>query len=326
MTKKINIGVIGYAAIAERYVIPTIIELNGLFNLTGVASRSPTTANEFSLRFNKKGVVGYETLLEDESLDAVYIPLPNSLHAEWIEKALARNLHVLVEKSMACNSETVEKLNLYAKSKQLILIENFQFRFHRQLSFIKQVVLEGKIGDLRCLRSSFGFPPFSDKNNIRYQKELGGGALLDAGAYTIKIAQEFLGTKLSVEAADMLIDESLGVDIAGGAFLKQRDGNLFSEIAYGFDHFYQCNLELWGSKGKIYTNRIFTAPPGFATEVVLETNTGKEMINLPPDHHFKNMLIHFYNMILSKIGMEEEYNQNINQSRLLAELKTKANE
>ena len=102
-------------------------------------------------------------------------------------------MHVLVEKSLACEYAQVVELNDLAKKKGLALIENFQFRFHSQLQYIKNIVGSGKIGELRCIKSAFGFPPFQEKNNIRYQKELGGGALLDAGAYPIKISQIFMG-------------------------------------------------------------------------------------------------------------------------------------
>jgi predicted dehydrogenase len=122
----------------------------------------------------------------------------------------------------------------------------------------------GQIGELRCVRASFGFPPFPDAGNIRYQPELGGGALLDVGAYPIKISQILLGENLSVTAAKTFVDSEKCVDIWGGGFLSQNDGPLFSEIAFGFDHHYQCGIELWGSRGKLTANRLFTAPPGGA--------------------------------------------------------------
>lgn len=326
MSKGINIGVIGCASVADRFVVPAIKSLADQYSLIGIASRNETKAQQFAVKFDTQAYSGYDSLLESEQLDAVYIPLPNSMHREWIEKALHRNLHVLVEKSLACTYEEVLHLNILAKRKHLALVENFQFRFHSQLATIRQILSDGVIGELRCLRSSFGFPPFSDLDNIRYQKGLGGGALLDAGAYVIKIAQCFLGYDLAVVAANLTFDPERKVEIWGGAYLRQNTGVNFAEIAFGFDNFYQCNLNLWGSKGKMYTNRIFTAPPGYAPEIVLETSSGKETIKLEPDHHFENMLRHFHQIIASGKGMEIEYSQNINQGRLIEELRRKANE
>jgi len=325
MKNKINIGVLGCAHIAQNSVIPAINELNSLFSLMGIASRAQEKADQFAGRFNTKAFNDYAKLLEEPLLDAVYIPLPNALHAEWIEKSLKKGLHVLVEKSLACSYEEVKTLNELAKEKSLVLLENFQFRFHSQLDFIKKKVAEGKIGELRSFRSSFGFPPFEDKNNIRYDKGLGGGALLDAGTYPVKISQIFLGENLKVEAANLYYDHEKGVDIWGGAYLKQKNGNAFSGIAFGFDNFYQCNLEILGSKGKIYTNRIFTAPIGYEPVIELETASGRETIKLPGDNPFRKILTYFYDLVVLGEGSMQEYRQNINQARLIAELKEKAN-
>lgn len=320
MSKKINIGILGCANIAKKFIIPAICELEDEFNLVGIASRSNESANEFAKEFNTSPYVGYDSLLKNKELDAVYIPLPNSLHYEWVKKSLEKNLHVLVEKSMACTHSEVLELNNLAKKKKLVLLENFQFRFHSQLQYIKDLVSSNKIGELRSIRSSFGFPPFSDKDNIRYSKNLGGGALLDAGAYTLKISQIFLGNDIEVTSSSLTYDKELDVDIWGSAYLKQKNGDLSSQVSFGFDNFYQCNIELWGSKGKIYTNRIFTSPPAYNPIIKIETNDGKENIKLEEDHHFKNMLNYFHQSIIDRSNLEFEYEQNINQSRLLNEI------
>ena len=326
MIQKINIGILGCANIADRWMIPAIKALSQYYNLIGIASRSEDKAIEFATKFNTKSYNGYAELLDESALEAVYIPLPNALHAQWIETAVGLGLHVLVEKSLACTYEDVRRLNEIANAKSLALVENFQFRFHSQLDFIQKLLSDGTIGELRCMRSSFGFPPFPDATNIRYQHELGGGSLLDAGAYPIKLSQIFLGNDLEVNAANLTFDSIKGVDIWGGAYLKQTNGTRFSEVAFGFDNFYQCNLELWGTKGKIYTNRIFTAHPDHHPIIELETATGKDIIKLPADHHFKNMLIYFHNLIILKNTLENEYFQNNAQAKLIAELKNKANE
>lgn len=322
--RKIKIGVLGCANIALRSIIPAINELNDNFILSGISSRNVKKAKICAKRFNTNYYTSYKDLIDNADIEAIYIPLPNALHAEWIENSIKQGLHILVEKSLACSLEEVQKLNISAKNSNLSLLENFQFRFHSQMKVIHELLQNNAIGDLRSVRSSFGFPPFSDKNNIRYQKGLGGGALFDAGAYTIKISQLLLGYDLEVRAANLKIDSKYDVDIWGGAYLQQKNDSLFSELAFGFDNFYQCNVELWGSHGKIIAPRIFTAPPGFRAEIVFETNSGKEFIKVPDDNHFKNMLIHFYNLIIGKHDTEDEYRQNIDQARLIEELRNNA--
>ena len=122
-----------------------------------------------------------------------------------------------------------------------------------------------------------------------------------------------------MSAANLWFDSKKNIDIWGGAYLKQQDGPMFAEVAFGFDNFYQCNLELWGSEGKIYTNRIFTAKPEFSPEIFFESSNGKNIINVEPCNHFEKMLLHLYNLINAKEDMASEYVQNINQSRLICE-------
>jgi len=319
---KIKIGILSCANIAKRFVLPAIKQTPS-FELYGIASRNPKKANQTASEFETKAFESYDKLI-NSPLDAVYIPLPNSLHYEWIKKSLNNNLHVLVEKSMTCSPEQTQELNTLAQSKGLVLIENFQFRFHSQMAYIQQVLKSGKLGELRNLRASFGFPPFSDSDNIRYQKQLGGGALLDAGAYPVKITQMFLGQDVFVDSASLAFQDDKEVDIWGSAFLKQKNGKLTAQIAFGFDHFYQNNLELWGVRGKLTATRIFTAGPGVKPEVIIETQDGKETIELPEDNHFVNMFNHFANCINTQQNLSDEYHQNINQGRLIGELSERA--
>jgi NDP-hexose-3-ketoreductase len=318
MEKKINIGVLGCANIAQRCVIPSICK-NNLFQLVGVASRSKKKADSFASIFNTKAYYSYESLLESD-IDAIYIPLPNGLHYEWIKKALNKNIHVLVEKSLACNFAEVQELNLIAKNNGLVLMENFQFKFHKQLKFIQDEIDRGKLGEIKLLRSSFGFPPFSDKDNIRYQKAIGGGSLLDAGAYTIKIAQIFLGSAIFIEGASLDKPFDKEVDISGSAYIKQKKGYVTAQIAFGFDHFYQNSLEIWGSKGKLTASRIFTAGPGIKATVRIEGSDGYDNLYELEDDHFHNMLNHFSKLIHTGNGIDNEYDQNENQARLIGEI------
>ena len=200
-------------------------------------------------------------------------------------------------------------------------MENFMFLYHSQQSFVKNLIDEGKLGEIRCFRGAFGFP-LLNKTNFRYQKELGGEALLDAAAYTIRASQLFLGTELKVEAATLNYNDS-EVDISGGAFLKCKSGT-FSEIAFGFDNFYQCNYEIWGSKGKITAHKAYTPAVDFTPTITLEQQGETFNYELEADNHFVNILKEFNNCIL-KNEYEEKYLEILNQSRLLQELKDKSN-
>jgi len=318
----IRIGIIGSAQIAKKFILPSLVTLKSKYSIAGIASRDYDKAKALARQYNANVFGSYEELVNSDLIDAVYIPLPNSLHHEWILKSIENNKHVLVEKSLACSlTDTLDVLNK-ARQKKLVVMENFQFRFHSQLKFIQNLINNDEIGHLRCVRSSFGFPPFTDGANIRYQKNLGGGALLDAGAYPVKISQYFLGEDIQVKSSKLYYDEKLGVDLWGGAFLTSENLGLISEIAFGFDNFYQCNLELWGSKGKITAERIFTSPPEYKPAIIIEKPSGKVGTELPADNSFVNMLEYFHKLIVEN-NYEEEFWQNISQSRLLEEIRNK---
>mgnify|MGYP001199395660 CR=1 FL=1 len=322
MSKKIKIGVLGCADIAKRFLIPALIESPG-FNLVGIASRTKKKANLFAKLFDTNAFHNYESLLDDQ-IDAVYIPLPNGLHFNWIKKALEKDLHVLVEKSLACSLKEVIELNKIAKERKLVLLENFQFRFHSQLEYIKNKIKNGELGEVHLIRSSFGFPPFNDKDNIRYNKEIGGGSLLDAGAYTLKVSQIFLGENIFVDSAQLTYSDEYEIDISGSGLLKQKDGKATAQVAFGFNHFYQNCLEVWGSKGRIKAKRIFTAGPDIEPPIHEEDNQHSKLIYLHKDNHFNNMLLHFSSLISGSKELDNEYNQNFNQARLIEEFRKKS--
>ena len=319
----ISIGVLGIASIAVKHMVPAILD-SKYFSIGAIASRNLDRAQKSAYQYKCKAYGSYELLLKDKSLDAVYIPLPNSLHFKYVKLALEQCKHVLVEKSMGCTLDEVVELNKIAKSNNLILLESFQFRFHSQMKIIKQKLVKDIIGDLRLIRVSFGFPPFNDKNNIRYNKSLGGGALLDAGAYPLKIAPIFLGNNLYVSQASIFIDNDKGVDIWGEGVVQKTNSNLSCQFAFGFDNYYQCRIEFWGSKGKLSTNRIFTSPPGYKPILKIETSKGVETIQLSSDNHFKNILNYFKKLIDKPEKANLEYQQNILQAELIDSFKQKA--
>jgi len=323
MSRKLNVGVLSCANIAVKSILPALKYLNKHFNIIGIASRSPEKANKFSDVFDIKPYYDYNEILKYSNLDAIYIPLPNSLHAKWIEKALDAGVNVLVEKTMTCNHADTMRLNTKARNKNLVLMENFQFRFHPQLQSILQLINDGEIGELRSVKSTFAFPPFSDPYNIRYSSELGGGALLDVGAYPLKILQIFMGHNIDVVAATSHFDTVKNVDLWGSGFVKSADNNVSGSFNFGFDNYYQCELELIGSVGRIYTDRIFTAPPNYSPSITISKNgLLTKIVTIEPSNHFVNALLHFKNQILDGQKLSDEYSQNINQSRLISQFRS----
>lgn len=283
-----------------------------------VASRSGSKAREFAAMFSCDAVTGYENLLRRDDIDAVYLPLPTGLHEEWVTRSLEAGKHVLVEKSFAANHDSALRMIDLARRSKLLVMENFMFLYHSQTAFVRDLIGRGEIGELRGFRSSFGFPPL-DEDNFRYKKALGGGALLDAAAYTVRASQLFLGDEPEVKAARLITPENAGVDIYGGAFMTAANG-LVAQLAWGFDNFYQCRYELWGSQGRLVAHRAFTAGPGYKPTISLEKPGEKFNYLLDADNHFANLLEQFANCVRSD-DKEEKYREIENQSKLLDQVR-----
>jgi len=278
-------------------MIPAIKSIHD-FELIAVASRKKEKAGSFAGKFSCEAVVGYSNLINRDDIDAVYVPLPTGLHEEWIMKALKKGKHVLAEKSLAVNYLSASKMIREAESRQLLVMEDFMFRYHRQHAFVNKLVSDGEIGEIHFFESSFGFPP-RNKDDIRYNKKLGGGALLDAGGYVVKAAQMFLGADIKFRGAFLKYNEQLGVDIYGGAIFS-NDNDQIAHVSFSFDNYYQCSYAIWGSRGKITANRAFTPPPDFAPLIILEKQDHKQEFVIKPDNHFINILKEFSRTIRKK--------------------------
>jgi len=316
--KKLKIGVLGCASIADRMMLPAI-QASGVFELAAVSSRSAEKAKAFAAKFGAEPVTGYEALLNREEIDALYIPLPPGLHHEWTVKALKKGKHCLIEKPLALDFSSAQQLVETARGNNLSLFENFAFVYHSQHRFIRDRLERGDVGEIRCFRSSFGFPPLP-ADNFRYDQSLGGGALLDAGVYPLQASRLILGenSKLHVTAASLKTDPEKLVDIYGGAFLTGEAG-VFSQIAFGFDNFYQCNYEVWGSRGKIRAERAFTAGPGIKPRVIIEKQGDYQEYLLPADNQFVNLLKAFHNSVTGG-NFECHYRDILCQAQLIQEV------
>ena len=315
MSNNIRVGIIGCASIAKRSLAPAFAAHSD-FKVVAIASRTTEKAVEFAGQYGADPC-SYEELVTRNDVDLVYCPLPTGLHYEWVKKCLLNKKHVLCEKSLATSYDQVEDLVEAARANGCFLMESFQFRFHPQNLYVKKLLAENAIGEIRGLDVKFGFPPFPDgAKNIRYSKALGGGALLDSGAYTVKATTYLLGDDFQVKMAMCGKHADCDVDLDGHLWLQSSEG-LVSKATYGFHNYYQCGYEIWGEKGKITTTRAFTAKPDFSAEVKVETVAGTKVEMFQSDH-FALMLDHIAVQV-KEGNFEEEYNQCLVQSRILTQ-------
>ena len=267
--------------------------------------RERAKAQSFIDAFGGKIYPGYKALIESSDVDAVYLPLPPALHYKWAKLALENGKHVFVEKpSTTCLADT-ESLIEIASKKRLALHENYMFIFHDQLKTLDEVVKSGEIGDVRLYRISFGFP-MRAKNDFRYNKALGGGALLDAGGYTMKYANYLLGNTAKVVTAQLNNIEGFEVEMFGSCTMVNDEG-ITAQLAFGMDNDYKCEVEIWGSKGTITSNRILTAPEGYTPTYTIKKNQEFETRNLPADDAFLKSIERFVTCMNEESSRQENY-------------------
>jgi NDP-hexose-3-ketoreductase len=288
--RALRLGVLGCADVAWRRTLPSLARVPGL-ELTAISSRSRDKAIKFAARFGGEPIEGFAALLERDDLDAVYLPLPTSLHAHWARAALRAGKAVLVEKPLAETAAQAAELVALAEQSGLVVMENFAFLHHTMHHEVRTLLESGAIGDLRALVSEFAFPPLPPVD-IRYRPELGGGALLDAGVYPLRVARHFLGDDLEVGGAVLNVDTTTGVDVGGSVLLFSPDG-LTAQATFGFQHAYRCTYVLWGSTGRIVVDRAYTAPDTFAPTVHLEQGSERRALVLEADAQFTNILAAF---------------------------------
>ena len=315
----IRLGIIGCAEIAFRRFMPAALAVEGLKVVAVAEEYAPAKLESFKNEYGLETMTSFQELIDREDIDALYIPQPPALHFKWAKAALEAGKHVLVEKPSTTSLEDSKALVDLAASKGLALHENYMFIYHSQIAQIKDLVARGKIGDVRLIKASFGFP-MRAANDFRYNKALGGGALLDAGGYTLKLATSFLGDTVRVSTAQMNYLEGFEVDMYGSASLV-NDSGLVCQVSYGMDNAYRCSLEIWGSTARLTTNRIFTAPENYEPVVFIENNDGRQEIKLSKDSHFSHSIEAFLNEIGDASSRDKMYNEITLQAGLVEALR-----
>lgn len=337
--KKIRIGILGASDIAYRRFLPALKKV-GCLQFAGVAvadyyergeqydesSYAPLLvqkkekAQKFIDLLGGQIFVGYENMLRSDEIDAVYIPLPPSLHYGWAHKALTLGKHVLCEKPCTVNLKDTMELAALAEEKGLAINENYAFTMHRQISVVQELIRGGRIGELRLIRSAFGFP-HRNAADFRYDKKMGGGALLDCGGYVLKAAQLFLGGEIQVAMSVLHHTKEHDVDVYGSAVLMGRNG-MEAQLAFGMDNSYKCELEVWGSRACILAPRIFTPPAEMETQILIK-GQDEEILKVEPDDQFIHAIEFFAACMESGEERKRARDEMIAQGRLIEEVKTR---
>jgi xylose dehydrogenase (NAD/NADP) len=239
-----------------------------------VASRDGRRARQFADELGLALAFGsYEELLASDGIDAVYVALPNSMHAEWTVRALAAGKHVLCEKPLALSPGSARQAFDAAAAAGRVCAEGFMYRYHPQTRLARQLVAEGAIGELRHIRAALSRTVTG--GDIRRDRSLGGGATLDMGCYCVSAARLFGGNpeRLYAEA----VRGATGVDVRLAATLR-LPGGVLAQLDAGLDLPARDELELIGTRGAI-----FLADPWLCRSPALELRVDGHAEHLPVD-------------------------------------------
>ncbi len=316
----LRLGILGCSDIARNRFMPAIANVDGIEAVVIAEAYDQARVASFTEQWPLEVEMSFEDLLARPDLDAVYVPQPPALHCQWASRALEAGKHVLVEKPSTTTLADSERLVREARERGLALHENYMFQYHAQLEDIAGLLDEGVVGDVRLYRADFGFP-LRAANDFRYLRELGGGALLDAGGYVIKLATLLLGPTARVEAAELRSLPGYEVDMVGSVTLVNDEGLVF-QGGFGMDCGYRCRMEVWGSTGTLTTDRVFTAPTGFVPHALVQTNAGVSDIEMRADAHFEKSIAAFVTQVSDPDERERSYEGILRQARLVEDVRS----
>jgi xylose dehydrogenase (NAD/NADP) len=292
------------ANIAQIALIPAI-QQSKFGVLEVLASRDIEKAESVARSFGIRRAVGsYEELLGDSDIDAVYIPLPNSLHAEWTIRAAEAGKAVLCEKPLGLSSEEVKRQIEACAKCGVSLMEGFMYRFHPQTRRVQELVASGAIGQVRHVDAhlSVNIMRTLDVSNIRYRDTFGGGSLLDMGCYTVNICRMVFGAEPKRVSGRLDIDPTLGVDTSAAGILEFAEG--MATISCSFEADGQGCYRIVGTGGIIEAPRGIV--PGLGTRaaeglvVVVDADGNRREEIFEPVNQYSKMVDAFSEAVLNK--------------------------
>ena len=282
--------------------------------IVSIASRGREKAAQAAARFGiAKSHGSYAELVADPDVEAVYIPLPNNLHAEWAMAALDAGKHVLCEKPLAMDAKQARDMAAKAKQKGLLLMEAFMYRFHPQWVRAREIVASGELGRLKAIQSWFSYNNV-DAANIRNRPETGGGGLYDIGCYAISSARFLAGASASRFAGEgrgpspepvrgLFVsdrDSQLGTDIRGTGLLDFGPGGPRASFHISTQAFPVQRVEAMGESGSLAISLPFNAFADVPLVLEVTTGLGTRRIEAGPADQYELMFAAFCRAVREK--------------------------
>jgi predicted dehydrogenase len=270
-TRKIRWGILGVAGIAVRRVIPAMRFCEDS-EITAIASRDASKAEEAARSLGiPRAHSSYEALLADPEIDIIYIPLPNHLHVPWSIRAAEAGKHVLCEKPVGMNAAEVRQL-IEARDRAKVKIgEGFMVRTHPRWLRVRQMIREGRLGDLRLITAWCGYMN-RDPKDVRNILEYGGGALLDIGCYPVTLSRFIFDAEPLRVSALIERDPEMRTDRLTSATLEFPTGRATFTCSTQIG--YSQRMNFFGTKGRIEIDRPINPATDEPSKILVDGNPG----------------------------------------------------
>ncbi|MHA1990335.1 MAG: Gfo/Idh/MocA family protein [Candidatus Hodarchaeales archaeon] len=295
---KIRWGILGTARIANR--MATAIQSSDKGELTAIGSRKKEKADSFASKFDiSEKYNNYQDLVESDSVDAIYIPLPNHLHKKWTVEAAQNKKHVLCEKPFSLNANEAQNMFSAGEKNEVVVMEGFMYRFNPVVSKIKDILDQNIIGNVQYVNFCFSHSItnyLNEKDNYRYYRDQGGGSLLDLGVYGINFFNFLFGFKSTKILQALSYQKSKKETDSTYMTTLQYNNKIICQLTSGFD-FFGNYLIISGTEGLIEVNQL-TSDGKKAIIIRSNKNIIISEKEIPEFDHFKAQINHFNDSII----------------------------
>ena len=281
--KALQLGILSVSGFFQKKIAIPVAK-SPMIELAAIASRSQQKADAAAKEYNiRKAFGSYEALLDDQEVEAVYIPLPNHMHAEFIRKAADAGKHIICEKPIALNAREAEESITYAQNKGVRIMEAFMYRFHPQWQHARELIRMKEIGKVHLVQVFFSYNN-TDPKNIRNREDAGGGALLDIGCYAVSSSRFLMNAEPKRVVSVAQNDPDFKTDILMSGMMDF--GGSHAEFTIGTQTFPFQRVTAFGSGGNISIEIPFNTPSDVETRMWVTNSVGtREVIFAPEDHY-----------------------------------------
>ncbi|WP_249872585.1 Gfo/Idh/MocA family protein [Oceanobacillus saliphilus] len=298
--RKVKWGILSTAKIAQKELIPAFQRSVNADVIAIATSSKMEKAKEVADRFQiEKAYGSYEELLNDPEIEAVYIPLPNHLHKEWVIEAAKKGKHILCEKPAGLNTEEVLEMKKVCEDEKVLFMEGFMYHFHPQHNRVKEIIKSGEIGEIKLMRAAFSFQLAQKEGSIKMNAK-GGGSIYDVGCYGIHSIRNILASEPESVHVHALKDKDYEVDTDAVAYLQFKN-NVRAVFDVSFGLAKRSEYEIIGTEGRITVPRAYR-PDWYGGDglVIVEKDYVSRTETIQGDQyrneveHISNAIIHGY--------------------------------